>query len=482
MGELSQPKLQGLRHRVRLASGAYGVVYRASSPTRTEDNQARRRYAIKRLLVSKNTSGCSSIRELDLVMSSQHPYVVQCFGLASLDTIFEGGRPRSKSKRYKDDDSVQVYAYYDATLTSSLDIADVKLFVLRLLIGLEYLHGRGIVHRDLKPSNIMVDERWRPRIGDFGQAQRVDLISSEVSQTLRYRSPELLSRRPIKSYDPRASDIWALGCITFELLNSGRSPFAVINDAQAAGVTEISILNSIQSTPYSSPESITTLEDLVKTMLDPDPTTRPSAPTLIRHSLFSEFTQVQRVRIVCPPFASSLDTVTINDESPMRCEVGRLLRNLTTCISRISPPEVVNIASVFHAVEMVDRLSITGMSPKSVVLVCLYIMHKYLSEDHVRDALSFEKYRSTLLNAGWSACSESIDLPKLELQILQSLNFIVYRTTPYEHRLRLSHPPTEVEITRLLIAYTHLPTGKYHVGDIVAAASHISQPPEGSVR
>src|SRR4051812_24840610 len=114
---MSESGLRGLRHRVRIAGGAYGVVYMASSPTRIGD-LPRTRYAVKRLLVSRQTTGCSSIRELDLVVSCQHPYVVRCFGLAPLDTVFEGGLPRSHSKRYKDDNLVQVYEYYDATLSS----------------------------------------------------------------------------------------------------------------------------------------------------------------------------------------------------------------------------------------------------------------------------------------------------------------------------------------------------------------------------
>src|SRR5690606_35930663 len=162
------------------------------------------------------------------------------------------------------------------------------LLLMRLTVGLEYLHGRGIVHRDLKPSNVMLDARSRPRIGDFGQAQRVSLVTSDVGQTLRYRSPELLSRWPLTAYDPRASDIWGLGCMTYELLNGGRSPFAAINDAGTDGVTEASLLASIIATLGAQPSpsvkptwtvtltASSTLAEMTMAMLDVDPRTRPT--------------------------------------------------------------------------------------------------------------------------------------------------------------------------------------------------------------
>lgn len=502
------PELKGLRHRVRKAAGSYGVVYRASSPVRVtvEDgtDRPRRRYAVKRLLVSKNTSFCSFTRELDLVMSCQHPYIVQCFGIASLDTVFAGGRPMSQSRRYKDDESVQVYTYYDSTLANSpelnyLNIESLTLLVLRLLVGLEYLHGRHIVHRDLKPSNIMLDSKWRPRIGDFGQAQRVSLVTSDVGQTLRYRSPELLSRWPIKSYDPRASDIWALGCIVHELSHSGKSPFSIINESStSSSITEDSLLKSIVSTFGSLPivtelpssvrvsEEAVDIDSLMKLMLTLDPRSRPTASDLISSKLFSSHPLepvVQRVRVACPPFSRDLDTVVVNEKSNLRCEVGKYLRQLSKCISRISPSDSCTFASLFHVIEIIDRLSpiesLRGEPSAEIGLICLYIMHKYLSEDHVREALSFDAYRAALLKSEWSPASAGKSRDQgwwssLEHKILKALNFIIYRTTPYEHFLSLSGTVSDVSCSRLLVAYTHLPSGRYHVGDIVAAATYVS--------
>jgi hypothetical protein len=95
----------------------------------------------------------------------------------------------------------------------------------QILDALEFLHSRGIVHRDLKPSNLLVDLDGTVRVLDFGLASRVDR-TAKISQegaivgTLAYLSPEQYRGEGASA----ASDLYALGCVMFQLL-TGELPF-----------------------------------------------------------------------------------------------------------------------------------------------------------------------------------------------------------------------------------------------------------------
>jgi serine/threonine protein kinase/tetratricopeptide (TPR) repeat protein len=108
-----------------------------------------------------------------------------------------------------------------------------RTLIAELGAGLSYPHDRGFVHCDLKPSNIFVTQAFRPKILDFGIARALRAeghidASLPSGLTPRYASPQMLRAWRaglMHSYRPdRRDDIFALGCIVYELL-TGTHPF-----------------------------------------------------------------------------------------------------------------------------------------------------------------------------------------------------------------------------------------------------------------
>ena len=110
-------------------------------------------------------------------------------------------------------------------------------FTLQICDALDTMHKHGVVHRDLKPENVMVDDRDRIKLIDFGIAMKEDtrrLTIVDLNATLG--TPDYISPEQVKGQrGDQRSDIYSLGIMFYEMLTgqvpfSGPNPLAVMNE------------------------------------------------------------------------------------------------------------------------------------------------------------------------------------------------------------------------------------------------------------
>ena len=108
---------------------------------------------------------------------------------------------------------------------------------IKITLGLTTIHKMKILHRDLKTLNIFLKKDMEIKIGDLGVAKELNQASfaSTLIGTPYYLSPEMCEDKPYN----QKSDVWALGCILYELCTY-RHPFNASNH----GALILKILNS----------------------------------------------------------------------------------------------------------------------------------------------------------------------------------------------------------------------------------------------
>jgi len=208
----------------KLGEGGMGVVWKA------EDTQLRRTVALK--FLSSETVGNEDvkarlIREAQASASLDHPNICQVFGIHE-----EQGR------------TFIAMAYIDGPALADkikerpLPLGEALRFATQIAEGLQEAHEKGIVHRDIKPQNVMLTARGQIKIMDFGLASlagRSKLTKSGTTLgTPAYMAPEQLEGRDVD----RRADIWALGCVLYEML-AQRTPY----DAEYEQAIAYGILN-----------------------------------------------------------------------------------------------------------------------------------------------------------------------------------------------------------------------------------------------
>ncbi|KAH0542802.1 hypothetical protein FGG08_002850 [Glutinoglossum americanum] len=274
-----------------LGEGSYSTVLAAT------DRQTLKEYAIKvldkRHIIKERKVKYVNIEKNTLNRLGDHPGIVRLYytfqderSLYYVLDVASGGELLGVLKRMGTFDE-ECARYYGA----------------QILDAVEYMHSRGVIHRDLKPENVLLDDQMHVKITDFGTAkildpprQPQDSINGNIPfanqnqgnaidgsddnransfvGTAEYVSPELLTDKNAC----KASDLWAFGCIIYQLL-SGRPPFKAANEYQT--------FQKIVSLDYEFPKGFPPVaKDLVERLLVLDPAKRLTIEHIKNHQFF----------------------------------------------------------------------------------------------------------------------------------------------------------------------------------------------------
>ena len=192
-----------------LGQGQFAKVYLA------QDCSTQKLVALKEL-DSRNFPTRRFLRELNFLVTLQHPNIVGCWGIE-----------HNQNFRYLVMDYYPGGTLRDLMEAGNLSLGEKLKIISDILQGLDYAHSKGIIHCDIKPENILLQHSetgYTASLADFGIArfyrEAEDPSASGCTGSPAYMAPERFYGK--YSY---SGDLYGVGVILFELL-SGFRPFS----------------------------------------------------------------------------------------------------------------------------------------------------------------------------------------------------------------------------------------------------------------
>ncbi|KAH7648386.1 hypothetical protein FG379_000310 [Cryptosporidium bovis] len=199
-----------------VGTGSYGKAVHVKDISRGRD------YVMKSIDISKLSENERkvAINEVKLLSSIRHPYII-CFRESFVD-----GNYLNIIMEYAEGGDLFQKVNTQKQLKNYLLEKQIVRWLTQALLGLAHLHSRKILHRDIKSQNMFISNNGL-KIGDFGIAKVLENTGAFAKTTIGtpyYLSPEICLSKPYSW----SSDVWALGCVAYEMCTL-RVPFDAPN-------------------------------------------------------------------------------------------------------------------------------------------------------------------------------------------------------------------------------------------------------------
>ncbi|XP_077000589.1 serine/threonine-protein kinase Nek1 isoform X11 [Tamandua tetradactyla] len=252
----------------KIGEGSFGKAILVKSK---EDD---RQYVIKEINISRMSSKEreESRREVAVLANMKHPNIVQY-----RESFEENGALYIVMDYCEGGDLFKRINAQKGILFQEDQILD---WFVQICLALKHVHDRKILHRDIKSQNIFLTKDGTVQLGDFGIA-RVLNSTVELARTCigtpYYLSPEICENRPYNN----KSDIWALGCVLYEM--------CTLKHAFEAGNMKNLVLNIISgSFPPVSLHYSYDLRNLLSQLFKRNPKARPSVNSILEKGFIAK--------------------------------------------------------------------------------------------------------------------------------------------------------------------------------------------------
>jgi tetratricopeptide (TPR) repeat protein len=287
-----------------IGRGGFGMVWEA------RDRDLGRNVAFKAIRAGPKAALCEErlLREAEAVARLSHPNLV---------TLYDVGR--AERGPYLVMELLKGATLADRLGGGAMAAPEAVRIGVEIAKGVAHAHVHGVIHRDLKPANVLLCDDGRVKIVDFGLAHAFGRRRLDGG-TPAYMAPEQWAGAP----EDERSDVFAMGAILFRML-SGELPFPDDGAGKAPRFPSKPPALDVPEEPA--------LGDLVRRMLDRDPTRRPRDGSEVLEAL----SEVQR----------SLERVTSSSSAPIRARRRTAWRPAVTVAAAVLAG--VALAVVFQA-------------------------------------------------------------------------------------------------------------------------------------
>lgn len=271
-----------------IGRGGMGVVYAA---THTESSERVAVKVLSSVLAADPRFRSRFTTEIETLKKLHHPHIVRLLG-------------------YGEDEG---HVFYSMELVEGQNLQEelragrrfhwreVARMGVQICQALKHAHDHGVIHRDLKPANLLLTDDEIVKLTDFGIARLFGAsqhtTEGSVLGTADYMAPEQADNRPVTA----RTDLYSLGGVFYALL-TGRPPFP--------GKTVLEVLERLRHEEpplvrQLAPEVPEEFEQIVRELLQKDPTKRVATP------------QILAKRLKSMDFALSVDTRVVESRDPL---------------------------------------------------------------------------------------------------------------------------------------------------------------------